>query len=688
MAESSFQETILLVDDNPSNLDVLTLALEEQNYKIMVSHSGEEAIESFKITSPDLIILDIMMPGIGGLETCRKLKSDETLKDIPVIFITAIDQEEIKLEGLRAGAIDYITKPFNEEEVLTKVHTHLTLRRLQKELKNMNQELEKQVMIRTSDLREEVEKHRRTEIELRKSELRYRSLFESAPGAILLINPETNTIVGVNPAAENLLSGKSEELINKSLNSFFRNNNTMQGDFTANDLPKIREDSLSKARIFENVLINSKGEEVPVEVSVKAVVLDDTLLLQAIFKDISGWRKAEDELKNAMNKAEEMNQIKTNFLANMSHELRTPLIGILGFSEELMEELGDEEHQEMASIIYSSGKRLLETLNLILDLSRIEKGNLDYMLKQIDLRKEVYDIVGIYRSRAEEKGLYFELNMNTQVDIVARLDKRMLNSIITNLLDNAVKYTTNGGVTVDVDIETENERDWSVIRIKDTGIGIPAESLDVIFDEFRQVSEGFNRSFEGSGLGLTITKRFVEVMHGRISIESKEGIGTMFILRFPTESAEIMIKESAEKKDDERRIRILHVEDDPTARKLVKYMLQKKYAVDFAENGKKAIAMAKIKQYDIILMDINLGKAMSGVEVTKELKKLPSYEHVPIIAVTAYAMKGDDKMFLAAGCTHYVSKPFQKQMFLELISELTQQQENEDNQENQYNQDN
>jgi CheY-like chemotaxis protein/anti-sigma regulatory factor (Ser/Thr protein kinase) len=264
----------------------------------------------------------------------------------------------------------------------------------------------------------------------------------------------------------------------------------------------------------------------------------------------------------------------------------------------------------------------------------------------------------------------------------------MLNSIITNLLDNAVKYTTNGGVTVDVDIETENERDWSVIRIKDTGIGIPAESLDVIFDEFRQVSEGFNRSFEGSGLGLTITKRFVEVMHGRISIESKEGIGTMFILRFPTESAEIMIKESAEKKDDERRIRILHVEDDPTARKLVKYMLQKKYAVDFAENGKKAIAMAKMKQYDIILMDINLGKAMSGVEVTKELKKLPSYEHVPIIAVTAYAMKGDDKMFLAAGCTHYVSKPFQKQMFLELISELTQQQENEDNQENQYNQDN
>jgi PAS domain S-box-containing protein len=249
----------------------------------------------------------------------------------------------------------------------------------------------------------------------------------------------------------------------------------------------------------------------------------------ALKEDITEKKKIIEELKNAKEKAEEMNNLKSSFLANMSHELRTPMMGILGNAEIISISTEDEEIKDMASAIYTSGRRLINTLNLILDLSRIEanKENIDF--EKLEIVSLVNDVVEHFTPAAKQKGLSLNYHCDDEY-IFSLLDERLFREVLNNLINNAVKFTNQGSITVTL----ISDVDKMIIKVIDTGIGIPSASLSLIFDEFRQVSEGYGRNFEGTGLGLTITKKFVEKLGGKISVKSVLDEGSEFTIEFPS----------------------------------------------------------------------------------------------------------------------------------------------------------
>jgi signal transduction histidine kinase/ActR/RegA family two-component response regulator len=375
---------------------------------------------------------------------------------------------------------------------------------------------------------------------------------------------------------------------------------------------------------------------------------------------------AKKELIEAKETAEEMSKLKSNFLANMSHELRTPLIAILGYAEILKTEIEHQEWNEMVSTIMQSGKRLLETLNLILDLSKVEADKVQINYSEINISEEVNEIVVMLGPVAQKKNLYLKAIVEKE-NILSKLDKRLLHSIITNLVNNAIKYTHKGGITIELNVITSSGKKYAMIRVVDTGIGIAKENQENIFEEFRQVSEGYNRHFEGAGLGLTIAKKFADKMGGSISLESEVGKGSTFTVVFPladevikAEPLKLFSREDLLPSPIGKQKKVLVIDDDLATRKIVELFLRGEIELESASNSKDATDLINKDVYSLVLMDISLGKGISGVELLGNLRAIPAYKNIPVIAVTAHAMVGDKEKFLESGFDDYLSKPFAK----------------------------
>lgn len=393
--------------------------------------------------------------------------------------------------------------------------------------------------------------------------------------------------------------------------------------------------------------------------------------------DITNFRNLEKELLAARDRAEEANRLKTNFLANMSHELRTTMNSILGFSDIIQTETDLNSIAEMSSLINKSGKRLLDTLNQILDLSTLEAGHFKPLLLETDISDSISNAVSLFSAEASIKNLSITFKKPESL-IICKTDERVLRNILYNLLHNAVKFTESGGVEISLKEARSEVKNWLEISVKDTGIGIDKPIQSFIFDEFRQASEGINRSFEGSGLGLSICKKYAALLGGGITVESELGKGSTFTVSIPVTNdfqisetvfdtapgAVAKTEELADGSDTPQR-KALYVEDDELNALVVQRVLKKHFLVDIVATGQEAIDKARENSYSVILMDINLGKGMDGIETTQAIRAMPQHGKVPIVAVTAYAMKADREEFLSKGCTHYISKPFIKE---ELIS--------------------
>lgn len=580
-----------------------------------------------------------------------------------------------KLQNTKSefGVVANLIKEFFDQRKV--LEEEVKVRKItQEELETLNDELEKRVTDRTEELAI-------TNIELQKERDQTKKYLDIA-GTIIALLDQDGYIEIINKKGDEVLGYQAGELNGK---------NWYETCFHEKDRVKLKKmDSdimLGKMQPNEFIIsdVITKGRETRTLIFHKTFLRNNDndysgLLFSA--EDITDLKLKEKELIEAKEKADESNRLKSTFLANMSHELRTPMIGILGYSDLLIAEIQNENHKKMAVAIHDSGQRLIDTLNLILDLSRLEANKHNIQIQVVNLNALVKNVTFHFEAAAGRKKLFIKTSVPTY-DILAKTDPRMIRDVMNNLINNAIKFTNTGGVFITL---VALHREF-IITIKDTGIGIPKESIELIFEEFRQVSEGLGRGFQGTGLGLTICKKYVELLGGQIFVKSKPNEGSEFIIQIPLIS-EVSLDQEPTNGEDKKKLselsnpiktlseqkktdyKILVVEDDATSREVINQFLYDQYKVSFAENGEKALAYINENKYDLILLDINLGRGMTGIEVKEKIRTINGYDKTPIIAATAYAMAGDKEKFLRGGFDQYISKPYLKQDLLKLFADL------------------
>jgi PAS domain S-box-containing protein len=353
----------------------------------------------------------------------------------------------------------------------------------------------------------------------------YRSIFDAATDLIIVIDTERRKVVETNQATRDRLGYSAMEIDDMPCLDLFPPDDS---GLVCRHIGS-HEDN---GTLIKATLVGKGGTVFPVELSIEHFRLEGRSLCIAICRDITERLASERQLIEARENAERSNHLKSAFLANMSHELRTPMNAILGFSELLCEELADEPQHRMVEIINSSGHRLLETLNSILDLSLIEANRMQVIPEAVNVTEVAEEVCLLFRQLADRKGLRLEY-IPPGREIHASIDPRLLRQIMNNLLGNAIKFTTQGFIELQVEQVRQNGSEHLRLRVVDTGIGISQENLSAIFEEFRQVSEGYNRRFEGSGLGLALTQKFVELLGGSVKVNSTPGEGSEFIVLLP-----------------------------------------------------------------------------------------------------------------------------------------------------------
>ncbi len=410
--------------------------------------------------------------------------------------------------------------------------------------------------------------------------------------------------------------------------------------------------------------------------------LEDRVIARTkdLSKEISRRQQAQVELETAKEAAESANRAKTEFLANMSHEIRTPLNGIMGFTEVLMNDLSDvseDDKSDYLTTIHRSGSHLVELINDILDISKIEAGRFELDRVECSPHQIIADVVAALRVQAREKGLQLDYDLATALPATIHSDPPRLRQLLMNLVGNAIKFTEEGSIRITAGMASNSPNQLQV-EVADTGIGIPYEKLEAIFDPFSQADNSVTRRFGGTGLGLSISRRIAEALGGRLTVQSEINSGSVFRATIDTgsvagtamiESADAPTTASQAAPTSDVNLsghRILVVDDGDTNRKLIQLILRRAGAeVSAAKDGLEAIHATERTNPELILMDMQM-PVMDGYSATRELRS--NGLTLPIIALTAHAMKGDENKCLEAGCSGYLTKPVDSAMLLTMVS--------------------
>jgi PAS domain S-box-containing protein len=512
----------------------------------------------------------------------------------------------------------------------------------------------------------DITERKQAEEALSQSESTFRKLFEESSDAILLVDV-TGVFVKCNQAALELLKMTREQFLllppaSASISPEFQPDGRRSDEAALDLIAQAYSKGLCR---FDWTHVNAEGSEFIVEVSLMPITLSGQTMLHATWRNITERKQVEQELLQAKAAAESANTAKSQFLANMSHEIRTPMNGLLGMTQLLeMTELTEEQRGYTTSL-KQCGNNLISLMNDILDLSKIETGKIDIILADFSLKQCIYDTVQLQNFVTHEKGLKLEVDVSADIPFLLTGDQFRVKQILLNLIGNAIKFTNQGSITVSAQIVEQRETSVLVcLGVRDTGIGIAAESLEHIFKPFTQEDGTISRRYGGTGLGLTISRKLAERMGGTITAESTQGVGSCFSVTLPfLISTTITIPQAApvatDQDSDCPQLRVLLVDDDKVNTTFGAGLLKKLgHSVTTADNGKQCLAALEKAEFDIVLMDIQM-PIMNGEEALFEIraKEKGTTEHLPIIALTAHSMRGDMERLLAAGFDGYVSKP-------------------------------
>jgi PAS domain S-box-containing protein len=546
----SDQVNILLVDDRPENLLALEAILEPLGQRLVRALSGTEALRRVLTEDFACILLDVQMPGLNGFETAKLIKARERSRYIPIIFLTAISkEEEYVFQGYQAGAVDYMFKPFQPDILRSKVMVFVDLYLKQQQITRQEQ------LLRESEKRELELRHVQ---EMRTSQLRMAEVVDSAMDAIITFD-ERNRITLFNAAAEHMFCLRADDTVGSDIGTLFPEEDradTVRRICEQRSTAPSRDGTCasvepSPEHTASFVALRSTGDHFPIEASVSSLVLPEGRLHTIIARDVSERKRQERELREqaeALARAtdelrvtnQELQQrqaeleramtARSRFYASMSHELRTPINAILGYSTLMLESIYgplNERQQEGIARTHKAAKHLLELVNDVLDLSKIEAGKIDLKPQPVSFPDLIEDLFVTVKPMADEVGSDVTLQHEGEPRRLMT-DPRRVRQILLNLLSNAIKFGRGKPIRV-----TCSPRDDGgvLIEVADQGEGIAPEDQDRIFQEFVQL--GKTQLNEGTGLGLPISRRLAELLRGNLTVESRVGEGSTFRLSLP-----------------------------------------------------------------------------------------------------------------------------------------------------------
>ncbi len=505
--------------------------------------------------------------------------------------------------------------------------------------------------------------------ELQQSKDRYLDLFDNAPISYLIVD-SNGVVIDINQTACLLMESNKGKFIKQKITKF------IHPDFQ--DVYYLYFRTLIKQKHNQTCDIKlQKSNDAFFYARIQGIQLPHLVSNESEFRlaiiDISIQKEMELKLLKAKEKAQEHDKLKTAFLANMSHEIRTPMNGILGFADLLKEpNLSEEQKQEFIAIIEKSGHRMLNIIDDIIDVSKIEAGLMKLDIKESNINEQIEYIYTFFKPEVQAKGMQlFFRNFLPSVEAILRTDQEKFCAIFINLVKNAIKYSKEGTIEIGYNLKANGKPAELEFYVKDTGIGIPKDRQEAIFERFIQADITDRMARQGAGLGLSITKAYVEMLGGKIWVESIVGVGSTFYFTLPY-SCGIIQKASDQQFaptgefDNIKKLKILIAEDDQVSERLVEIALKSiSKEIMNAKTGIETVeACRNHPDIDLILMDIRMPE-MDGLEATRKIRKFN--KDVIIIAQTAHSLLGDKEMAIQAGCNDGILKPIKKGELLSLI---------------------